>query len=107
MEKLVVMRVCVNDTDREPRLSPRGYVGDTTMVKNPLAASSTSIVETTIWALSKNTHTDIAESSAEHGAMALYMQSPPTIFVLMAVYVSKYFFLVFFREYLVQMSCYV
>ena len=67
---------------RKPELSRRRYVCYTTMVKDPPSCSCTSIVLTTIRFFPKNTHINVAKSYAEHDAMAFYVKSPSTIFVL-------------------------
>jgi hypothetical protein len=70
---------------RKPSLSPRRYVCYTTMIKDPLSCSCTSIVLTTIRSFPKHTHTNVAEYCAEHDAMSLDVKSPPTIFILIKI----------------------
>ena len=67
---------------RKPGLSPWRYVCYTTMIKDPLSCSCTSIGLTTIRSFPKYTHTNVAESRAKHDAMAFYVKSPSTIFIL-------------------------
>lgn len=67
---------------RKPSLSPRAYGNCTTMIKNPLPCSFTCFVFATITSFSKHAHTDVVQDCAEHGAVTLYVQSPPTIFIL-------------------------
>jgi hypothetical protein len=58
---------------RKPGLSPRGYVCYTTMVKDPLSRSWTSIVLATIGSFPEYTHANVAESRGKHDAVALYV----------------------------------
>ena len=67
---------------RKPSLSPRRYVCYTAMIKDPFSCSCTSIVLTTIRSFPKDTHTNVAKNRAEHDALAFYVKSPATIFIL-------------------------
>nr|GME04428.1 hypothetical protein Iba_scaffold1881CG0100 [Ipomoea batatas] len=84
--------------NREPSLSPGRNGFNSTMIKDPFPCSSTGIVLTPIRPFSKNTHTDVAQCSTEHSAVAFYVKSPPTIFILVTVYVSKNLSAMFCRE---------
>lgn len=64
--------MCI-DAYRKPSLPPRGHMSDTAMVKNPLAGSRTSIVQSAIGSFPENTHANVAKSCTKHGAVTLYM----------------------------------
>lgn len=77
------------------------------MIKNPFSSSGTGIVLTPLRSLSEKPHAYVAHRRREHAAWALYVESQPSIFLLMIVYVPQDFRSVFSCQYAIQMSHHV